>query len=362
MKWWREFVSVGVAGLAVFLGVPVPAMAQEITVAAAADLNFALKEIAQRYEAKTGTKIKLTFGSSGNFFTAIQNGAPYDVYFSADVEYPKQLEAAGLAEPGTLYEYAVGRLVLWAPEDSPLDLTLGMKLLGDARVRKIAIANPKHAPYGRAAVSAMKAAGVYEKAEPKLVLDSLTTAQKGTLLYEHAFYEAASIRKFDDLYYLIYSSGQNNELAYATSQYPDRDFVCRGVIISNADLGLNGNTLPKAPAGTIHGGIEKISGQFYIFYHRCTHGTDFSRQACAEPIEIEPDGTIRQVEITSCGLNGKLLDGRAGRKATGGLPQDGLRVKLIPWGREGGGSSLASDPVLSRRPESDSRVPGGGGQ
>jgi molybdate transport system substrate-binding protein len=143
---------------------------QVITVAAASDLNFALKEIAQKYEAKTGVKVKLTFGSSGNFFSAIQNGAPYDVYFSADVDYPKQLEAAGLTEPGTMYEYAVGRLVLWAPKDSPLDVTLGMKLLGDARVRKIAIANPKHAPYGRAAVAAMKSAGVFEKAEAKLVL------------------------------------------------------------------------------------------------------------------------------------------------------------------------------------------------
>ncbi len=148
------------------------------------------------------------------------------------------------------------------------------------------------------------------KSEPKLVLDSLTTAQKGTLLYKHPFYEAASIRKFDDLYYLVYSSGHNNELAYATSQYPDRDFVCRGTIISNADLGVNGNNVPKAPAGTIHGGIEKINGQYYIFYHRCTHGTDFSRQACAEPIEIETGGTIRQVEITSCGLNGKPLNGK----------------------------------------------------
>jgi len=143
---------------------------QEITVAAASDLNFALKEIAQKYEAKTGVKVKLTFGSSGNFFSAIQNGAPYDVYFSADVDYPKQLEAAGLTEPGTMYEFAVGRLVLWAPKDSPLDVTLGMKLLGDARVRKIAIANPKHAPYGRAAVAAMKSAGVFEKAEARLVL------------------------------------------------------------------------------------------------------------------------------------------------------------------------------------------------
>lgn len=146
--------------------------------------------------------------------------------------------------------------------------------------------------------------------EPKLVLDSLTTAPKDTLLYDHPFYEAASIRKFGDLYYLVYSSGRNNELAYATSAYPDKDFKYRGVIISNADLGLLDNTIPKAPAGTIHGGIEKINGQYYVFYHRCTHGTDFSRQACAESIEILPDGTIKQVEITSCGLNGKPLIGK----------------------------------------------------
>ncbi len=146
------------------------AQAKEITVAAASDLNLALKEIAQRYEAKTGTRVKLTFGSSGNFLTAIQNGAPYDAYFSADLDYPRQLEAAGLTEPGTLYEYAVGRLVLWAPTNSPLNLSEGLKLLADARVRKIAIANPKHAPYGRAAVAAMRAAGVYSTAEPKLVL------------------------------------------------------------------------------------------------------------------------------------------------------------------------------------------------
>jgi molybdate transport system substrate-binding protein len=163
MKWSKVLATVVVLAA-------VSSIAQEITVAAAADLNFALKEMAQKYEAKTGVKVKLTFGSSGNFFSAIQNGAPYDVYFSADVDYPKQLEAAGLTEPGTMYEYAVGRLVLWAPRDSPLDVTLGMKLLGDARVRKIAIANPKHAPYGRAAVAAMKSAGVFEKVETKLVL------------------------------------------------------------------------------------------------------------------------------------------------------------------------------------------------
>lgn len=148
------------------------------------------------------------------------------------------------------------------------------------------------------------------KGEPKAVLDSRDTAPRGSELYRHPFFEAASIRKFGDLYYLVYSSGRNNELAYATSRYPDRDFQFRGVIISNSDLGLAGNQTMKAPAGTIHGGIENIHGQYYVFYHRCTHTTDFSRQACAEPIEIMPDGTIKQVEITSCGLNGGPLLGR----------------------------------------------------
>ncbi len=141
------------------------------------------------------------------------------------------------------------------------------------------------------------------KQPPHIVLDSVTTAPKNSEYYDHAFYEAPSIRKFDDLYYLVYSSGKNNELAYATSKYPDRDFVYRGVIISNADLGYKGNNKPKAPAGTIHGGIELVNGQYYVVYHRCTHNTDFSRQACAEPIEINKDGTIAQVEMTTQGLN-----------------------------------------------------------
>ena len=148
------------------------------------------------------------------------------------------------------------------------------------------------------------------KSEPKAVLDSRTTAPKGSLLYDHPFYEAPSIRKIGDLYYLVYSSNENNELAYATSRYPDRDFECRGAIISNSDLGYNGNTVPKNNSGTIHGGIEQIDGQYYIFYHRCTNNTDFSRQACAEPIKIEPDGTIRQVEVTTQGMDRRSLPGK----------------------------------------------------
>lgn len=143
------------------------------------------------------------------------------------------------------------------------------------------------------------------KSEPKAVLDSKTSARKGTDFYGHAFYEAASIRKFGDAYYLIYSSGQNNELAYATSKYPDRGFVYRGVLLSNSDLGYQGNRQPKAPAGTIHGSIEYVNGKYYIFYHRCTNNTDFSRQACAEPIEMR-NGEFVQAELTTQGVSGPL--------------------------------------------------------
>jgi molybdate transport system substrate-binding protein len=143
---------------------------QEIAVAAAADLKFAMGELAANFEKQTGTKVNVTYGSSGNFFSQIQNGAPFDLFFSADVEYARKLESGGLAEPGTLYNYAVGRIVIWMPQGVKVDLNAqGMGALLDAAIQKIAIANPAHAPYGRAAVAAMKKAGIYEKVEPKLV-------------------------------------------------------------------------------------------------------------------------------------------------------------------------------------------------
>jgi molybdate transport system substrate-binding protein len=146
------------------------AAAQEIRVAAAADLKFALDELDVRYEKQTGTKIDVSYGSSGNFFAQIQNGAPFDVFLSADIEYPRKLDAAGLAEPGTLYEYALGRVVIWMPPNTRIDLPkLGWKALLDPSVQKIAIGNPEHAPYGRAAVAALRNAGIYEQVRAKLV-------------------------------------------------------------------------------------------------------------------------------------------------------------------------------------------------
>jgi len=146
------------------------AAAEEITVAAAADLQFALKDVSTRFEQQTGNKVNLIFGSSGNFFSQIQNGAPFDLFFSADLDYPNKLEAAGQAEPNTLYQYATGKIVLWVRNDSKLDLTKGLAVLLDPSINKISIANPAHAPYGRAAMAALDHEKLSDKLKDKFVL------------------------------------------------------------------------------------------------------------------------------------------------------------------------------------------------
>ena len=133
---------------------------------------------------------------------------------------------------------------------------------------------------------------------------------KGTGFEGHGFFEASSIRKINGTYYFVYSSHRSHELCYATSKYPDRDFTYGGTIISNGDIGLDGRKTPVYTLGNNHGGILQVEDDFYIFYHRQTNGTEASRQGCAEKIQIEPDGSIAQVEITSCGLNGEPLQAK----------------------------------------------------
>jgi molybdate transport system substrate-binding protein len=171
----RRFVSLSsIAFLALVSGVSIQraeSADREINVAAAADLSSALQEVATNYEKRTGVVVKLSFGASGALTQQIQNGAPFDVFFSADMDYPRQLIAGGQAESATLYRYAVGRLVLWVPRDSPLDVEhKGMDVLLDPSLKKIAMANPQHAPYGRAALAALKHYGLYEKVADELVL------------------------------------------------------------------------------------------------------------------------------------------------------------------------------------------------
>src|SRR5688572_16085990 len=144
----------------------------ELTIAAASDLRFALDELVAAFQKENPeTKLKPIYGSSGNFHAQIMNDAPFDLYLSADASYPRQVIKAGKGKEEDFFLYAIGRLVVWVPKVSPIKVeTLGIKALLEPSVKKIAIANPAHAPYGRAAVAAMKKLGVYDQIAPSLVL------------------------------------------------------------------------------------------------------------------------------------------------------------------------------------------------
>ena len=147
------------------------AQKRAVRVAAAADLQAAMPEIAKAFGAQTGTTLDVAYGSSGNFYAQIQNGAPLDVFFSADNEYPRKLEESGFAEPRSSTIYGIGKIVLWMPPSAKCNLERdGWQCLQDPAVKKIAIANPAHAPYGRAAVAALQKAGIYDAVKAKLVL------------------------------------------------------------------------------------------------------------------------------------------------------------------------------------------------
>jgi molybdate transport system substrate-binding protein len=163
-RWGGFFALVG------FLLSAPATRAQAIRVAAASDLQFAMDDLASRYQKQTGQKLSVTYGSSGNFYAQIQSGAPFDVFFSADVLYAQKLIDARLADRNSLVIYARGQIVLWAPADAQLNLSRdGFAGLRDPRIQKIAVANPDHAPYGRAAIAALQHAGIYEQVKSKLV-------------------------------------------------------------------------------------------------------------------------------------------------------------------------------------------------
>lgn len=173
----RFLVALLLAAAAILLK-PMPAQAADtappsvVLVAAAADLQYALPELAKVYEAAhPGVKISASFGSSGKFYEQINQGAPFDLFLSADASFPRKLIEAGKGVEGDFFLYAVGHLVVWVPKTSPLAVTeKGIQVLLDPLVKKIAIANPEHAPYGRAAVAAMQKLGVYEAVKDRLVL------------------------------------------------------------------------------------------------------------------------------------------------------------------------------------------------
>jgi len=145
-----------------------PAAPRTLSIAAAADLKFAMDEVtAEFHRAHPDWELRPSFGSSGNFYAQIHNGAPFDAFLSADVDYPRRLLAEGIGQPDSLFVYGVGRIVVWVPAASALDPATA---LGSPAVKHLAIANPQHAPYGRAAEAALRTLGLYDQVKPKLVL------------------------------------------------------------------------------------------------------------------------------------------------------------------------------------------------
>lgn len=144
------------------------AQAEKITIAAAADMKFAMDEIAADFrKANPGEEVDVIYGSSGKAHTQIQQGAPYDLYFSADVAYPQELIKTGFAASTEVIPYARGRIVLWSTSVDATKMTL--ESLSDPKITHVATANPKHAPYGKRAQEALEASKLWDKVEPKMI-------------------------------------------------------------------------------------------------------------------------------------------------------------------------------------------------
>jgi molybdate transport system substrate-binding protein len=161
--------SATIAGLfALFAACGHPVAPRKLSIAAAADLQFALAEGARQFHREhPQTELVIDYGSSGNFYEQIRNGAPFDLFLSADVQYPRNLAHDGLVPADSVFIYAAGRIAVWVPASSKLDPAAALR---DPAVRRIAIANPQHAPYGRAAEAALRSMGLYEIVQKKLVL------------------------------------------------------------------------------------------------------------------------------------------------------------------------------------------------
>ncbi len=144
---------------------------RQVRVAAAADLNAALGDLIARFSASHSVDVGVSYGSSGTFYAQLISGAPFDLFLSADVAYPRQLDARGLVLEDSEFVYAIGRLVVWVPRSSTIDLggAQPLRALADPSLAHISVANPEHAPYGRAAIAALKTVGVYDAVKPRLV-------------------------------------------------------------------------------------------------------------------------------------------------------------------------------------------------
>lgn len=221
-----------------------PGGRQTVLVAAASDLQTALPRIVSGFEKATGVTATVSFGSSGNFFAQIQNGAPFDVFLSADIDYPRRLVAAGRAVADSLTPYATGRLVLWTRTDTGIDVRKGLEVLRDPRVRRIAVANPDFAPYGRAALAALKSSNVYAVVKDKLVFGEniSQTAQLAHSGNADVGLLAHSLAISDSM------KANGTFIDVPSGAYPA--VVQAGVLVSSAHNGAAGRALLRYLTGT----------------------------------------------------------------------------------------------------------------
>ncbi len=260
------------------------------------------------------------------FAPDIQKGADGRYYLYYSVAGSRITSVAVSDKPAGLYEfygyvsYPDGR-ILGQEKGEDLQFDPGVLLDDDGQVYLYSgfcpeIPKEQEEQYGKVSqyshVVKLETDMKTVKEAPKYLIPS-RRSESGTSFEGHGFFEASSIRKLKGVYYFIYSSYLSHELCYATSKYPDRGFVYGGTIVSNGDIGLPGINSPQKAVyytGNNHGSIVSIGDQWYVFYHRQTNGDSFSRQGCAEKIQIHPDGKIPQVEITSFGLNRGPLSGK----------------------------------------------------
>lgn len=241
---------------------------------------------------------------------------PFEFY--GHVHYPPHILGGKLVQEGFVFDPAVltddnGRVYLYYGFAPACEKEMNLPQLSEEEIAAL----PEE--YREQARQAMSMRFGENSMVVELETDMLTAKEEprvlipgghhtaGTGFEGHGFFEASSIRKIRGRYYFVYSSHKSHELCYATSDRPDSGFVYGGTIVSNGDIGLNGRDNPVYPLGNNHGGLVEIGDKVYIFYHRQTNGTEYSRQGCAEKVQIEADGSIHQVEITSCGLNGQPL-------------------------------------------------------
>lgn len=234
-----------------------------VRIAAASDLTFALEEIAgELHESHSGLDLAITYGSSGTFLQQLMNGAPFDLYLSADLDYPRELVADGLASEEDVFAYAVGRLALWAASDSPVDPSDGLPGLVSSEVDTIAIANPEHAPYGVAAVAAMKSAGIYEAVADKLIFGENVAqaaefamsgnADAGLIALSLALSPAmSSTGSFVEIPLDDYPRIDQGGVVMASARDPEAAHLVRDYLVSDegeAILARHGFSMPPSPA------------------------------------------------------------------------------------------------------------------